>query len=53
MALSAGYLGTQLLPGADSGALPARMAGAMVAGIGLFLCLEELEGRLLMPILTG
>ncbi|WP_146346179.1 HupE/UreJ family protein [Phaeobacter marinintestinus] len=46
MALGAGIVADRILNHrADD--LPVRLAGAMVAGVGLFLCLEAVEGPIL------
>lgn len=51
LALLAGSLGAKTLQPGPTGAVPVRMAGAAVAGVGLFLCLEALEGPLLTLLL--
>lgn len=51
LALLAGNLGAKALQSGPTGAAPARMVGAAVAGVGLFLCLEALEGPLLALLL--
>lgn len=48
LAIAAGVIGTRAIGASDATAVPARLAGAMVAGVGLFLCLEAVEG----PVLT-
>lgn len=44
IALGAGWLAQKLWPASDAAAIQPRLAGAVVAGIGLFLALEEVEG---------
>jgi len=44
LCVSAGYAITRAWGAMDAHAVPARLAGAMVGGVGLFLTLEHLEG---------
>ncbi|MEM9762135.1 MAG: HupE/UreJ family protein [Pseudomonadota bacterium] len=44
LAVGAGYAMTGLLRAADAASMPARLGGAIVAGMGIFLTLEALEG---------
>ena len=50
IALSAGWVCTSLWKVSRSSAIQPRLAGAMVAGAGLYLTLEHLEGSLLRVI---
>ncbi len=47
LAIGAGWMATQLLGATTAQAVNARLAGAMVAGVGAFLALEMIEGPLL------
>jgi urease accessory protein len=47
VALAAGWVAERLLGATSAGAINARLIGAMIAGVGVFLCLETLEGPLL------
>ena len=49
LALGAGVLAARA---GGTGALRPRLAGAMVAGVGLFLCLDAMEGPL-VAVITG
>lgn len=53
LAVGAGTIGARLLAGEQAAALPARLAGAMVAGAGLLLCLEAVEGPVLAWLTRG
>jgi len=44
LAVGAGWTATRLLGAAEAQAIPARLAGGLVAGAGAFLVLESLEG---------
>lgn len=44
IAIGAGWLAQKLWQAKDASAIQPRLAGAVVAGIGLFLALEEVEG---------
>jgi len=50
IALAAGLVCTMLWKVSHAGALQPRLAGAMVAGIGLYLVLEHFEGPLIRAI---
>ena len=50
IALAAGLVCTMLWKVSHAGAIQPRLAGAMVAGAGLFLTLEHFEGPLLQAI---
>lgn len=50
VAITAGYVIEKVLGATDAAATNARIAGAMVAGVGLFLCLEVVEGPLVAMI---
>ena len=39
-----GQVAVKVWKATESTAIQARLAGAMVAGVGLFLCLEVVEG---------
>jgi len=52
IALAAGWLAEKLLGVTGAAAINARLVGAMVAGVGLFLCLDAVEGPL-VALLTG
>lgn len=52
VALAAGWVAERLLGASHAAAVNARLVGAMVAGVGLFLCLEVVEGPVL-TLLTG
>ena len=51
LAMLAGRVGARALSVGPTGAVPVRLAGAAVAGVGLFLCLEALEPPLLALLL--
>ena len=53
IAVAAGYFVKRVLKASDALAVEARLAGAVVAGIGLFLTLENLEGVLLGALGLG
>ncbi len=44
IAIAAGYILTQVVKATEATAIEARLAGAVIAGIGLFLSLENAEG---------
>ena len=44
MALGAGWVARKVAKVADASAIEARLAGAVVAGVGMFLSLENVEG---------
>jgi urease accessory protein len=50
IALGAGWVAEKLLGATEAAAVNARLVGAMVAGVGLFLSLEMVEGPLLALI---
>lgn len=50
IAIAAGWVGEKLLGATEAASVNARLAGAMVAGVGVFLCLEILEGPLVAAI---
>ncbi len=52
IALAAGRAGEKLVGATTADAINARLAGAMIAGIGFFLCLEIIEAPVLAMI-TG
>lgn len=52
IAMAAGWVSTNIWKAADASALQPRLAGAMVAGVGLFLTLENIEGPVL-NLITG
>ncbi len=52
LALGAGFVGARVAGTAGAAAMAARLAGAMVAGAGLFLCLEAAEGPVLGWLLS-
>lgn len=52
IALLAGQIALHGLRATRADAINARLIGAMVAGVGLFLCLEQIEGPML-ALLTG
>ena len=52
IAMAAGWVSQNIWKAADATALQPRLAGAMVAGVGLFLTLENIEGPVLQMI-TG
>jgi len=47
VALASGWAAEKLLGATHAAAINARLIGAMIAGVGVFLCLETLEGPLL------
>lgn len=49
MAVAAGFVAEKLLGATEAASINARLAGAMVAGVGAFLALEIIEG----PIVTA
>lgn len=52
IAIGAGWLAEKVFGATTSTAINARLAGAMVAGVGVFLALEILEGPI-VTMLTG
>ena len=50
VAIAAGWAAEKLLGAQDSMSINARLVGAMVAGVGVFLCLEIIEGPLVAAI---
>ncbi|MCA0872692.1 HupE/UreJ family protein [Seohaeicola saemankumensis] len=52
LAIGAGFVVARVAGAAGAAAMPARLAGAMVAGAGLFLCLEAAEGPVLGWLLS-
>ena len=50
MAIAAGYVAEKLLGATEASAINARLVGAMVAGVGVFLALEIVEGPLVTMI---
>ncbi|WP_245848451.1 HupE/UreJ family protein [Actibacterium ureilyticum] len=46
IAIAAGFVMTRIVKATDASAIEARLAGAVIAGIGLFLSLETAEGAL-------
>ena len=50
IALAAGWVAEKLLGAHEATSVNARLVGAMVAGVGVFLCLEILEGPLVAVI---
>ena len=53
IALGAGWLTEKVLGATEAGAINARLAGAMGAGVGLFLALEIVEAPLVAMISAG
>ena len=51
LALGAQWVAARLLGAGEASAIPARLAGAMVAGVGVFLTLEAAEGPILSALL--
>ncbi len=47
IAIAAGWVASTLWKVTEAGAMQARLAGAVVAGVGLYLSLEHLEGAVL------
>ena len=52
IALGAGWINNHVWKALDPVAIQPRLAGAMVAGVGLFLTLENIEGPLLKTIFS-
>ncbi len=52
IALAAGWVAEKVLGATEATAINARLVGAMVAGVGVFLCLDIIEGPLVLMI-TG
>jgi urease accessory protein len=50
IALAAGWVAEKLLGATESSSINARLVGAMVAGVGVFLCLEMIEAPLVAAI---
>ena len=50
IALAAGWVVEKLLHASEAQAMNARLVGAMVAGVGVFLCLEIVEGPIVAAI---
>ena len=50
IAIAAGWVVEKLLGASDAAATNARLVGAMVAGVGVFLCLEIVEGPIVAMI---
>lgn len=50
IAIAAGYMAEKLLGATEAAAINARLVGAMVAGVGIFLALEIVEGPLVALI---
>lgn len=53
IAVAAGRVVTRILRAAEAGAMPARLAGALVAGAGLLLTLEAIEGAVFAALGIG
>lgn len=51
VALAAGWAAEKLLGATTASNINARLVGAMIAGVGVFLCLETLEGPLVTLLL--
>lgn len=50
IAIAAGWVVEKLLHASEAQAMNARLVGAMVAGVGVFLCLEIVEGPIVAMI---
>ena len=50
LAVAAGWVAEKVLGATTADAVPARLAGAMVAGVGVFLTLEAAEGPVLAAL---
>lgn len=50
IAIAAGWVAEKILGASEATAVNARLVGAMVAGVGAFLCLEIVEGPLVAMI---
>ena len=50
IAIAAGWVAEKVLGATEAGAINARLVGAMIAGVGVFLSLEMVEGPLLALI---
>lgn len=50
IAIAAGWVTEKLLGASEAAAVNARLAGAMIAGVGVFLCLEIAEGTMLAAL---
>jgi len=53
LCIGAGYAMTRIWGALEADAMPARLAGATVAGVGLFLSLEHLEGAAFAALGVG
>lgn len=53
IALGAGYVAEKLLGATEASAVNARLAGAMAAGVGVFLALEMLEAPVVSLLAAG
>lgn len=50
IAIAAGWVAEKILGATEAASVNARLVGAMVAGVGMFLCLEIVEGPLVAAI---